>query len=89
MPHDTDKEIKACKMNLYPTKDSLVGALHDIEEAVGPELAPKMFPLVMAYHNTLLHELYPEASNDRSLPQDSSKVVSLNAFKHQKSRGIS
>lgn len=64
MPHD----LYACHMSLYPTKDSLVTALADIEEAIGPEQSKRIFPLIMSYHNTLLMEVAKQVANDPVAP---------------------
>ena len=64
MPHD----LHACHMSLYPTKDSLVTALADIEEELGPDQAKRIFPLIMSYHNTLLMEVGKQVANDPIAP---------------------
>ncbi|GEK52384.1 hypothetical protein [Vreelandella venusta] len=60
MPHD----LHACHMSLYPTKDSLVTALSDIEQELGTEQTKRIFPLIMSYHNTLLMEVSKQVAND-------------------------
>ena len=69
--------IHASHMSLFPTKDSLVEALADIEEEVGPKVAQHIFPLIMSYHNTLLKELSQSMSNQETT-QLRSYIVSAN-----------
>lgn len=62
------RELYACHMSLFPTKDSLVDVVMAIEEEVGPDQARRIFPLLMCYHNTLLMELSKQVANDPIAP---------------------
>ena len=72
MPHD----LYACHMSLYPTKDSLVEALADIEDVLGQEQAKRIFPLIMSYHNTLLMEVSKQVANDPTPPAATAALAS-------------
>lgn len=66
------------QMSLFPTKDSLVEALADIEEEVGPDMAKRLFPLLMTYHNTLIKELtQASAPHHQTVPHTSSLTINL------------
>lgn len=57
------KAIRATHMSLYPTKDSLIEAVEFIESQA-PLEAHEVFPLIMAYHNTLIAELAKSAPSN-------------------------
>lgn len=66
------------KMSLFPTKDSLIEALADIEEEVGPDMAKRLFPLLMAYHNTLIKEFcQANITYQQTIPKTSSLTINL------------
>lgn len=54
-----------CHMSLYPTMDSMVDVMQYIESQLPITNPNELFPLLMAYHNTLLKEL-------ESVPDDGS-----------------
>lgn len=42
---------------LFPTRDSLHECLEDLKRDVGEDISRRVYPYLMTYHNTLIHQL--------------------------------